>query len=472
MPFFGVPDNDSVQTDRNYLFGLTAQSQLSEKWSGVLRFGATNRRLLFDNPLLSGSGGLGNVVTIAGANGYSTTGQAVLDFGAGSFPSRNARQGVYLQTTYLAAPGVTVSGGANYEREQNFPDFTSPADAERNNKGFWTEGRVMLFNRISATGGVNFSHIERYDSAWSPRGSFAFFVRTPDTQDLIGDTRVTLNIGRGLKAVSITAVNNSLYRLLVKTPSGAALAQSAGIGPILPERSRTFDVGVEQGLWKRRVRARVAYFDNEYFDLIEFVGPSLMAQFGLSPEVIAAASSGARLNASSFKARGVETSAEAFFNGFRMSGSYTFLDATTTQSFQSSALFPAINPNIPGVPIGAFSPLIGERPFRRPAHTGNMMVSYTRGKGAITLSGYFVGKSDDSTFLSDASFGNTMLLPNQNLNFGYAKMDLSGSYQIHPRVRWHTTIENLLNRDYQPVFGFPALPITFRAGISAVLQGS
>jgi len=39
-------------------------------------------------------------------------------------------------------------------------------------------------------------------------------------------------------------------------------------------------------------------------------------------------------------------------------------------------------------------------------------VSYTQGPATIALTGYFAGKSDDSTFIagSDINFGNSLLL--------------------------------------------------------------
>ena len=57
-------------------------------------------------------------------------------------------------------------------------------------------------------------------------------------------------------------------------------------------------------------------------------------------------------------------------------------------------------------------------------------MTYAQGPAIVTLSGYFAGKSNDSTFLggSDINFGNSLLLPNEDLNFSYQKMDLSGSY--------------------------------------------
>jgi vitamin B12 transporter len=91
----------------------------------------------------------------------------------------------------------------------------------------------------------------------------------------------------------------------------------------------------------------------------------------------------------------------------------------------------------------------------------------------VALTGYLAGKADDSTFMvgSDLTFGNSMLLPNQDLNFGYQKVDLSGSYQMHPRLKWYATIENLTDQHYEPAFGFPALPINFRTGVTVMLGG-
>jgi vitamin B12 transporter len=87
------------------------------------------------------------------------------------------------------------------------------------------------------------------------------------------------------------------------------------------------------------------------------------------------------------------------------------------------------------------------------------------------VSAYFAGKSDDSTFLSDGFFGNSLLLPNKDLDAGYAKVDVSGSYLVHPMLRWSVSIENVLNQHYQAGAGFPALPATVRTGVTVRLGG-
>jgi vitamin B12 transporter len=154
--------------------------------------------------------------------------------------------------------------------------------------------------------------------------------------------------------------------------------------------------------------------------------------------------------------------------GFRVSASYTYLSAEVTEAFGAGAAF---NPTFPTIPIGAYSPLVGERPFRRPANSGTLFVAYANGPFDVALSGYFAGKRDDSTFLSDGFFGNSLLLPNQDLDPAYQKIDLSGSYRLHPRFRVYASIENLLNQDYAAAYGFPSLPTTIRGGVSVGLGG-
>jgi vitamin B12 transporter len=481
LSLYGTPD-DAYATNRLHLIGFGSQTQISDRWTASVRVGLSDQRAHSVNPTISGevrSGvGFGSTVTLTGANGYSVTGRGAVDFGLYDTQNRSARQGVYAQTTYRVTGNVSVSGGGDYEREQAFTDPNASPTTTRNNGTAWVEGRASLIDRVNVTGGIGYAHIEGFADRYSPRVSLALYLRKPAAAAAAGadafwnDTRVTVNAGKGVKAANVTAVSRSLYTLLLQTPAGTALASSAGIGPIGPERGRNADVGLEQGMWGGRARARVSYFNNEFFDLVEFVSKNLLPQFGIAPDVAAAVGSGAYVNSQSFKAQGIELSADAQVGRVRVAGSYTYLDAKVTKSL-SSSVTPQFNPLFPGIPIGGFTALVGQRPFRRPANTGNLLIAYTQGKADIALTGYFAGKADDSTFMvgSDLNFGNTMLLPNHNLNFGYQKMDLAGSYRLHPRVKWYATIENLLNQHYEPAFGFPALPINIRTGVTLTVGG-
>jgi iron complex outermembrane receptor protein/vitamin B12 transporter len=158
-------------------------------------------------------------------------------------------------------------------------------------------------------------------------------------------------------------------------------------------------------------------------------------------------------------------------NALQARGGYTYLDARVQRSFSSDALAPSINPDFPGIPIGAFSPLVGARPFRRAPHTGFLALTYNRPRWSALLQGVFIGPRDDSTFLLDADFGNTLLLPNRNLDSAYQKLDLSGDFRLNQHLLLFTSMENLLNERYSSNFGFPALPFTFRSGVKITIGG-
>jgi vitamin B12 transporter len=375
------------------------------------------------------------------------------------------RRTLFGQTTYQVIPQLAISGGARYEREQGFDEPDNPnaePSATRNNGGAFVEARASLGNRAYVSGGVGVEHNEVFGNEATPRVSVAVYLRNPSSGS-VGETKVTLNAGKGIKSPNVFQQQNALFELVQGTPAGASIL------PVGPERSRSFDVGVEQGFAGGRLRARVGYFNNEFDDLLEFLGKSALVTAGVPPAAAAATSFGAYVNSQSFKAQGMEASFEAMAGrSVRVSGSYTYLDAEVTKAFSASTSF---NPSFPGVPIGAFSPLVGARPFRRPANSGTLLFTYTYRPVDITLAGYFSGKRDDSTFLSDEFFGNSLLLPNKDLDPAYQKIDLSAAYRVHPRLRVYTSIENLFDQEFDAAYGFPSLPFTIRAGVTVSIGG-
>jgi iron complex outermembrane receptor protein/vitamin B12 transporter len=87
------------------------------------------------------------------------------------------------------------------------------------------------------------------------------------------------------------------------------------------------------------------------------------------------------------------------------------------------------------------------------------------------LTGTFVGRRDDSDFLSDKDGGTSLLLPNRNLDAGYQKVDIGGSYQVNHPLSVYTDLQNVLGQHSAEAFGYPALPFTFRSGIRITLGG-
>ena len=482
--YYGIAD-DSSQTNRDTYVGAVLQTQTTAGWAQTVRFTSTDLRYHFVNPTPTGDpfdpfgfgpNYLGQTVTIHGANGTSATGRAILDF-AGQYPqvfdSSTSRRSLTAQTDYAFSSHAGVSGGGRFEDETGFTDSGTRSTTTRHNGGAFVEARGALGERVYAAGGVGLDHNAVFGFAATPRVSVATYLRRPSDHGTVGDTKLTFNAGTGIKAPSISQQASSLFGLLSSASPGATLISTLGVSPIGPERSRSVDLGVEQGLWHQRVRARVTAFDGHYDDLIEFLSKSALVLYGVPQSVAAATSFGAYVNSSSYRAHGVEVSLDGRVGSHLMvSGQYTYLDAVVTQSFASSALLPAFNPAYPGVPIGAFAPLVGGRPFRRAPNTASLYAALVVSRAQVSVMGNFVGRRDSSTFLSDAFGGNSLLLPNHDLAAGYQKVDVSGGYRLQRRLRLYAAIENVLNQHYEAELGFPALPATVRAGVALTLGGA
>lgn len=478
MLFHGIAD-DSSQINKLTFASVTARTQVTNRLQTDIQFGSLDRTIRFNNPTPTGEpfdpfgfgpSYLGNELTIVGANGFQTTGRAIVDYGGGYpsvFEADTTRRFLSGRANYALTDGFDVSGGVRVEREAGTSGTV--AETERTNVGSFIEARTRIGRRFYLTGGIGFERNGLFGSATTPRGTLAVYLRNPTIGDAVfGDTKLTFNVGRGIKAPSVFDEQSALYTVLGED---SGLANEFGIAPIGPERSRNVDVGIEQTLAGGRARLRIAYFDNEFSGLVEFVNKSVLPQLGVPLNVAAAVPFGATVNASSYMARGIETSADIQIVDVRLAGTYTFVDAEVTESFSSSALNPAFNPAFPEIQIGQFAPLVGARPFRRPTHVGSMLVSYVRGPMQVLLSGFLMGKVNDSTYLSDAFFGPSMLLPNEDLTAGYQKVDLSGSYRLHRRLSWHVRIANLLNQQYAAVIGFPSLSRMLWTGVSVALGG-
>jgi iron complex outermembrane receptor protein/vitamin B12 transporter len=175
------------------------------------------------------------------------------------------------------------------------------------------------------------------------------------------------------------------------------------------------------------------------------------------------------INSEAFRAQGVEANVESGIGkSLFFRGGYTYLDAVVQRSFTNDdeALLGAI-PTFNGISVGAYSPLKGARPFRRAPHTGYFTASYETHRLTGVFTSAFVSRSDDSTYLEnqDASYDNTMLLPNRNLDYGYAKLDLGGSFQLLSWMDIYAHAENLLNNQHIGPIGYPSLPFNIRVGL-------
>jgi vitamin B12 transporter len=470
LSFFGIPD-DSWQTNRNTYAGISIQNQTTKKWHNSVQFAYAQFGSNFVNPSPTGEpfdpfgfgpNYLGNVVTIKGANGYSVTGQAILDFGPPppypqSFPDYEARRSVYTQSAYQFFQDWVGVVGFRYEHEDG-EGFT------RDNYSTFLEGHGSIGHRFFTTFGVGLEHNSFFGFAATPRVSMAYYLRRPTNAGFLGETKLKFNFGNGIKEASTIQQSGALINLL----SAAQIAEF-NVGPIGPERSRTYDFGLEQRLFNGRAVLGATFFYNNFYDLIAFLNPAALISIGVPPDVAnGTALGGAYVNATSERTKGAELEYKMDLgHGFLAQGEYTYLDGVITKAFGD----PVFNPDFPTIPIGAFSPLEGARPFHRAPHSGSLALFYSHKKFNASLNGYLVGRRDDSTFLEDGFFGNTMLLPNRNLAGAYQIFGLSGSYAVTDYVKVYMVIGNLFSQHYEAVFGYPSLPFTIRGGVTFTIGG-
>jgi vitamin B12 transporter len=482
---YGIPD-DSSQKNQYLYWGVTVQNQTTAHWHNLLSFVSGDLRYQFVNPsptgttfdpFGSGPNYLGNTVTIRGANGFSSTGQAILDY-AGIYPqtfdSSTTRRSVYGQSDYHLHPDLGVTAGFRYENGNGFTNSQGViASTDRNNYSAFLEANGSVAHRLYTTAGVGFEENAVFGFAATPRISQAYYLRRPPTSGFFGESKLKLNFGKGIKEPSIFDQSSSLETLLSQLPRGPSLIAKYGISPVGPERSQSFDFGLDEGLWNNRARFGVTFFRENFYDVIAFVNASVLPVLGVPREITQSSGFfGATINSDSSRAFGAELQWEANVGyGLHVQGEYTYLDSVVTRSFTGSAIQPSYNPAFPQIPIGAFAPLVGARPFNRAPHSGSVVVGYEQNRFGLALTGYFVSRRDGSTFLTDGYFGSSMLLPNRNLLAGYQRIDLSGRYAASRHVTAYCSVTNLLSEHYQEKFGYPSLPLTFRTGLQFTLGG-
>jgi vitamin B12 transporter len=492
--FYGIADAGK-QSNQDIYLGASIEHRTYGNWHNLVRYGMTRKREEDINfypagiQLTPSNNYYGYNTVIDGANGYSVTGQAILNF-PGIYPNTveqvNNRDQVYFQSDYPFTQHIfglftfryadergakkSVADGLDQNIERANYDYTGQVQGDYRSRLFYSLGGGVEKNQLFGTVGT-------------PRLGLAYYPVRPGNGPFHG-TKIWFNFAEGYQEPSLDEQFASLYDFLLGQQGGVEAIQQYHISPIVEEQSRTYEGGGAQSFLSERGLVRIGYFHNQYGRQIEPVPatevPALLPQLSSSEqqslESLISSAGPLDVNSQAFRALGVESEVQySVFRSLFLRGGYTYLDAVVQRSFTSSALEPAFNTGLPGepapsfskVPIGAFDPLRGARPFQRPPHTGFVAVNYSGKQYAVAFTGAFASRSDDSTFLGgrDLVEGNSLLLPNRNLDFSYAKLDLGGSYQLLSWVAAYGQLDNLTGNKRIAPIGYPSLPFTFRVGL-------
>jgi vitamin B12 transporter len=479
---YGI-SSSGKQSDQDIDSAFTIENVLAGNWHNLARYGIARNREQVEqftptgqpvtNTILNGisqTAYFGAPVTLRGANGYTASGQAA--FLLPTYDAVSNRDEFAFQSGYTFPWRIAALFTFHYEDERGrFLNSTTSLNQiiKRTNYLYTLQLQGDIKHRLFYSLGGAAQQNQLVGLTGTPRIGLTYDAIRPGAKPFHG-TLLHANAATGVQEPSLTAQLSSLATLLQQTGNS-----TFNIGPITAERSRTYDVGVDQNILNQKLILKAGYFHNQFDHQLEFIGANGLEHFFHIPTGIPTQLPPLSLNSLAYRTQGLETELQYHaLNHLFLRGGYTYLASIVQQSFASDALSPATNPNLPGIPIGALSPLVGSRPFRRPPHTGFFAVQYTANRFSAAIKGALSGTSDDSTFQlnNDRNHGNTLLLPNRNLDFGYAKLDLNVVFTATSHITLFTQLDNLLSQQHIGPIGYPALPFTIRAGLKIRIGGN
>ncbi len=397
-----VVDRNAFQFNRRYALGVEAGRRLSKQADVRIQLSAYTT-----------GGGIDDQ-----ADGPDDTLGFYADRSLQTVERRSADARLNLD---LPPAGVlTIGGQAEQERERSLDQSQSefgPSnglfDEERHNAAGYAQF-VGLAGRVAWNASARADRNEAFGSFATYRGGIAVRIASG---------------GRARASVGTAFREPTFFESFA---SGFVRGNPA----LKPERTTSWDVGLEQTLPGRAGRISAVWFDQRFKNLIDFTfvppGPDDPNYYNIA----AARSRGAELEVT-LQARGIVAYAQ-----------YTFLQTRVLDAgFDSSA-------------FGLF--LQDSTLLRRPARAGGIGLGYSfRGRGSLNLRINQVGTR------ADVDYANARRVQLA----GYTTVDLTADYtpvrtksaELTLRLR----VGNLANSAYQPVVGYPAPGRTILTGVAA-----
>jgi vitamin B12 transporter len=330
------------------------------------------------------------------------------------------RLGFEYQGDYSERSWAHTTFGYRIENENGFVGDVNfgQTHGQRLDNDLYLQQQLTL-GRLSAVAGGRFVHNSAYGNTGVPR--VALTLLALHGGEVFSGTRLRFSYATGFKEPR-----------LEETFAGAPYSFP---NPALkPERVRAFEAGFLQDFFHSKYVFTATYFNNLFHDQINYEEVDLVNFIGQY------------FNVNQAFAQGAEVELQAKLrNRLLLNAAYTY---TSTQILDNPA--PIDSQYFPGQPL-----------LRRPKQSGTILLSYLGRRWGANLSGSVVGRRPDDDFLG----------LNIDHAAGYIRADLGGWYAIHARITAYANVENVLDRRYNEVVGYPALPINFRAGFRFRIGG-
>jgi outer membrane receptor protein involved in Fe transport len=333
--------------------------------------------------------------------------------------------------------------GFEYNREQVKDTYIAdnngaPFELPRTSLAFFAENRWSPTHRLFLTAGFRVDDLRTEAlpagdygarpllppstvAKFNPRVAVAYMLRESHGT-LVDGTRLHASVGTG-----------------IRPPDGFNLAFTDN-PHLKPETSTSFDVGLEQRFFEGKAVLDLTYFNNDFKNQIVTLGGSLT---NLSTFVSD--------NLGNSRARGGEASFHFHpIRSLQMSVEYT-RDNTEVLSLNGSSM--VLAPLQVGLPL-----------FRRPRNSGAYNLTWRHGKLMLNTNAYIRGQEMD-TEPNDGTYACSFGLPCLFTNKGYVRVDGGFSYRLPYGVEIYGRLDNILDKKYEEVFGYPSMPFNFLAGV-------
>ena len=336
------------------------------------------------------------------------------------------RGGCEYQGNYSERTWAHTTFGYRLENENGFVgDVTyGPQNhGQRLNQDTYVQQELTL-GRLGIIVGGRFVHDSAFGNTGVPRVALTW--QALRGSEIFSGTRLRFSYATGFKEPRLEETFNGI-------PGDPYDIPNPGLKP---ERVRAFEAGFQQNLFGGdKYELNGTYFNNLFRDQINYVTTNNPPKYP-----------GEYVNVNQAFAQGAEILFRAKLRStLLVNSAYTY---TSSQYLNNPAPYDAIYD--PGQPL-----------LRRPKHSATAMISYLGNRWGANLGGSFVGRRADSDF---DNFGIMHAA-------GYVRADFGGWYAILPRLTAYANVENALDRRYNEVVGYPALPINFRAGIRVRIGG-
>ncbi len=402
-----VVDSNQYNTERQIALGVDGSYRLGTRTELKVLLGGASVRTGFQNAMDS-PGDTTGFGFIAGNRSLIFRGNA------------DARLVLRLRS------GLDLVGGLSVEHEaedlintatSNFGTgiFTDEVsyDSSRTTLAPYLQAVADLPSGFALNAGIRLDDNSRFGDFFTYRAALAWQAKT--------GTRLRAAVGSAFKAPKFR-------EQFIRT------AFEIGNPDLEPERSTTWEAGIEQAIAGSALSVGLTYFDSRFEDLIQyqFVDDVTPTYFNLA---------GA-------KSRGLEAEVTALPTAhLRLSASYTWLETEVTDAGASASV--------------AFAE--GEPLLRRPGNAARVGASY-RLANRVTLGANVndTGKRDDVDF--NAFPAVRVELDDYTLTDLTADADLVQGAPGHARVGLTVRVENVFNAAYEPVLGFPGRRRAFFAG--------